>query len=65
MKDDTGMDNATVALYSEVLARIPKEVELVEESAKGVLIGKESFRVLSRYLESIRSVLQELTGKKT
>lgn len=57
MKDDMGMDNVIVVLYLEVLVRILKEVEFVEEFVKGVLIGKESFRVLFRYFESICLVL--------
>lgn len=55
------MDNATVA---RVLARLLKEVGRVEQVSKDASIAKESFRVLSRYFETIRSILGEFSDKK-
>lgn len=55
------MDNTTVA---RVLARLLKEVGSVEQSAKDAFIAKESFRLLSRYFETIRSILGEFSDKK-
>lgn len=56
-----GMDNATVA---RVLARLLKEVGRVEQAAQQVYIAKESFRVLARYFETLRSILAEFSDKK-
>lgn len=61
MKDGVGMDNATLA---RVLARLLKEVGRVEQAANDVLIGEENFRVLSRYFETVRSILAEFSDKK-
>ena len=63
MKDGASMDNATVQApaFAEVLARLPRATERLEQATKSVLIGKGSFRVLSRYVEIIRSILTELT----
>lgn len=58
-----GMGNAVLAPVSEVLARLLVEAAQTVLAAKDVLIEKESFTELSRYLQKIDPILRELMNE--
>lgn len=59
-----GMGDAVMSPVSEVLARLVVGVARTALAAKDVLIERDSFRGLSRYLEKIRPILGEMLDKK-
>eukprot|EP01018_Ginkgo_biloba_P030131 Gb_11376 [translate_table: standard] len=58
-----GLGNVVLAPVSELLSRLLVQVAEAVLAAKDVLIEKESFSELARYLEKFRPILKELRDK--